>query len=424
MDHFDYRDGRLYAERMALSELAARFGTPQYVYSRAALEQQWHAFDRALGARPHRVCYAVKANSNLAVLDTLARLGSGFDIVSVGELERCLAVGADPAGIVYSGVAKRAEEMGRALEVGIGCFNVESAAELERLAAVAAARGAVAPVALRVNPDVDPATHPYIATGLRESKFGIAIDDAAELFRSAAASPHLAVTGVDCHIGSQLTDVQPFVDALTRVLALCDQLAAEGIAIGHLDLGGGFGIRYRDEQPPAAEDWARAIERVVGDADYEIRIEPGRAIAGNAGVLLTRVDSLKGGPDKTFAIVDAAMNDLIRPALYDAWHDIVAVEPRGGAATRCDIVGPVCESGDFLGQDRELALAAGDLLAVCSAGAYGFVMASNYNSRPRPPEVMVDGAQAHLVRPREALADLWAGESLLPRETDAAAGVR
>ncbi len=424
MDPFDYRDGRLYAEQVALTHLAQRFGTPQYVYSRAALEWQWQAFDRALGARPHRICYAVKANSNLAVLDTLARLSSGFDIVSVGELERCLAVGADPGGIVYSGVAKRAEELDRALEVGIGCFNVESAAELERLEAVAAARALAAPVALRVNPDVDPATHPYIATGLRESKFGIALDDAADLYRRAAESPHLAVTGVDCHIGSQLMDVQPFVDALGRVLALCRQLAAEGIAVGHLDLGGGFGIRYRDESPPAPDAWAEAIARALGDADYEIRIEPGRAITGNAGVLLTRIDTLKPGADKTFAVVDAAMNDLIRPALYDAWHDIVPVEPRAGEAMRCDIVGPVCESGDFLGLDRELAVTAGDLLAVRSAGAYGFAMASNYNSRPRPPEVMVDGAKAHLVRAREALADLWAGESLLPDHADTLAGAR
>lgn len=424
MDQFDYRDGRLHAEHVALTQLAERFGTPQYVYSRAALEQQWQAFDRAFGTRPHRICYAVKANSSLAVLDALARQGSGFDIVSVGELERCLAVGADPHGVVYSGVAKRADEMDRALEVGIGCFNVESAAEIERLEAVAAARGAVAPIALRVNPDVDPATHPYIATGLRASKFGIAIEDAADLYRRIAASPHLAVTGIDCHIGSQLMTVQPFIDALGRVLTLCRQLAAEGIAIGHLDLGGGFGIRYRDEIPPPPSEWAHAIEHALGDADYEVRVEPGRAIAGNAGVLITRVDSIKQGPDKAFAIVDAAMNDLIRPALYDAWHDIVAVEPRPGAPMRCDIVGPVCESGDFLGQDRELALAAGDLVAVRSAGAYGFVMASNYNSRPRPPEVMVDGAEAHLVRAREALADLWAGESLLPTQRDSAAGAR
>lgn len=425
MDPFDYRDGRLCAEAVPLAELAARFGTPQYVYSRAALEHQWQAFDQALAGRPHRICYAVKANSNLAVLDLLARLGSGFDIVSLGELERCLAVDADPAGIVYSGIAKRSDEIERALQAGIGCFNVESAAELERIEQVAAARGAAAPIALRVNPDVDPNTHPYIATGLRESKFGIAIDDAPALYRKAADSPHLAVAGIDCHIGSQLTLVQPFVDALERVAALSEQLARDGIAIGHLDLGGGMGIAYGDETPPAPADWAAAIDRVLGDADCEVRLEPGRAIAGNAGVLVTRVDSLKTGPGKTFAIVDAAMNDFIRPSLYDAWHDIVAVEPRAGDPVRCDVVGPVCESGDFLGHDRDLAIGAGDLLAVRSAGAYGFVMASNYNSRPRPPEIMVDGRQGHLVRPREAVSELWAGETPLPRaQGDAAAGAR
>jgi len=416
MDHFEYRDGLLHAEEIDLRHLGERFGTPLYVYSRATLERHWHAFDRALAGRAHRVCYAVKANGNLAVLDTLARLGSGFDIVSVGELERCLAVGADPRGIVFSGVGKRADEMARALEVGIGCFNVESAGELDRLAEVAASHGVSAAIALRVNPDVDPRTHPYIATGLRESKFGVPVDEALELYRRAAASPHLEVTGVDCHIGSQLTGVQPFVDALERILALCAQLEDEGIGLDHLDLGGGLGIRYRDEKPPEPAEWAAAIDRALGAAQYEIRVEPGRAIAGNAGVLLTRIEYLKSGPARRFAIVDAAMNDLIRPSLYDAWQDIVPVAPRAGEPFACDIVGPVCESGDFLGRDRRLNVAAGDLLAVRSAGAYGFVMASNYNARPRPAEVLVDGRRAHLARAREALSDLWAGEAGLPAE--------
>ena len=414
MDHFAYRDGRLCAEDIELSHVADRFGTPLYVYSRATLERHWHAFDRALSGRPHRVCYAVKANGNLALLDVLARLGSGFDIVSVGELERCLRVGADPARIVFSGVGKRSDEMDRALGAGIGCFNVESAAELDRLGAVAGARGAVAPVAVRVNPDVDPRTHPYIATGLRDSKFGVDVETALELYRRAARSPHLHVAGVDCHIGSQLTEVQPFVDALERVLALCRRLEAEGIEPEHLNLGGGLGIRYRDETPPQPADWAGAIDRALGDAPYSIHVEPGRAIAGNAGVLVTRVEYVKPGHGRRFAIVDAAMNDLIRPALYDAWQEIVPLTRRRAPAEPTDVVGPVCESGDFLGRDRLLAVEPGDLLAVRTAGAYGFVMASNYNARPRPAEVLVDGARAHLARAREALSDLWAGEATLP----------
>ena len=415
MDHFDDRDGHLFAEEVAVAELACRFGTPLYIYSRATLERHWHAFDRALAGRAHRVCYAVKANSNLAVLDVLARLGSGFDIVSQGELERVLAVGADPAGIVFSGVGKRAEEMECALRAGIGCFNVESAAELARLESVAGALGLVAPVSVRVNPDVDARTHPYIATGLRTAKFGVAIADAPALYRRAAASPHLRVVGVDCHIGSQLTSVEPFVDALDRVLALCTDLAAEGITVEHLDLGGGLGVRYRDEQPPHPSAWAAAINERLGDAPYEIRIEPGRAIAANAGILVTRVEYLKRGPERDFAIVDAAMNDLLRPALYDAWVEIVPVAPTAAEAVAAtyDVVGPVCETGDFLGLQRELQLAPGDLLAVRSAGAYGFVMASNYNTRPRPAEVLVDGERAQLVRAREALADLWRGEARL-----------
>lgn len=414
MDHFEYRDGRLHAEDVDVAHLVRRFGTPLYVYARATLERHWQAFDRALAGRRHRVYYAVKANDNLAVLDVLARLGSGFDIVSRGELERVLSVGAAPADVLFSGVGKRAEEIERALAVGIGCFNVESDGELRRIEQIARVHGAVAPIALRVNPDVDPQTHPYVATGLRESKFGIDIAAAPALYREAADSEHLHVTGVDCHIGSQLTSVQPFVDAAERVLALCETLAADGITVGHLDLGGGLGIRYRDEQPPAPDEWAAAIDRALGDVPYEIRIEPGRAIAGNAGILVTRVEYLKQGPAKNFAVVDAAMNDLIRPSLYGAWQEIVPVELRDDPALHWDVVGPVCETGDFLGRDRELAVRTGDLLAVRSAGAYGTVMASNYNSRPRPAEVMVDGSRAHLVRARQALADLWAGESTLP----------
>lgn len=414
MDHFGYRDGRLHAEDVDVAHLVKRFGTPLYIHARATLERHWHAFDRALAGRPHRVYYAVKANDNLAVLDVLARLGSGFDIVSQGELERVLSVGADPGDVLFSGVGKRAEEIERALAVGIGCFNVESEGELRRIEQIARVHGVIAPIALRVNPDVDPQTHPYVATGLRESKFGIDIAAAPALYRLASDSEHLRVTGVDCHIGSQLTSVQPFVDAAERVLALCETLAADGITIEHLDLGGGLGIRYRDERPPEPAEWAAAIDRALGDAPYEIRIEPGRAIAGNAGILVTRVEYLKQGPAKNFAVVDAGMNDLIRPSLYGAWQEIVPVEPRDESALLCDVVGPVCETGDFLGRDRELAVRAGDLLAVRSAGAYSTVMASNYNSRPRPAEVMVDGDRAHLVRARQALADLWAGESTLP----------
>jgi len=420
MDHFEHRDGRLYAEDVDVAHLAARFGTPLFVYARATLERHWHAFDQALAGRPHRVYYAVKANDNLAVLDVLAQLGSGFDIVSVGELERVLTVGAPARDVVFSGVGKRADEIERALAAGIGCFNVESAGELERIAAIARMHGVAAPVALRVNPDVDPRTHPYIATGLRESKFGVDIAEAPALYRRAADSEHLRVTGVDCHIGSQLTSVQPFVDAAERVLRLCETLQADGIEIEHLDLGGGLGIPYRDEQPPAPAEWAAAIDTALGVVPWEIRVEPGRAIAGNAGILVTRVEYLKQGPAKRFAVVDAAMNDLLRPSLYGAWQEIVPVVERDREPVTLDVVGPVCESGDFLGHDRALALEPGDLLAVRSAGAYGTVMASNYNSRPRPAEVMVDGDRAQLVRARQAVSDLWAGESTLPRRATAA----
>ncbi len=415
MDHFDYRDGQLCAEDVPLTAIAARFGTPTYVYSRATVERHWRAFDNALADRPHLICYAVKANSNLALLNLLARLGSGFDIVSAGELERVLAAGGEPAKIVFSGVGKTATEMKRALEIGIRCFNVESVPELERLNEVAADVGVRAPVSLRVNPDVDAGTHPYISTGLKENKFGIDIATAEQAYARAASLPHLDVIGIDCHIGSQLTQVTPFVDALNRVLALVDRLAATGITIRHLDLGGGLGIRYRDERPPAPAEYVVPLLQALGDRKMEIMLEPGRAIVGNAGVLLTRVEYLKHTEHKDFAIIDAAMNDLLRPALYGAWQAIIPVQPRlDQTPRRYDIVGPVCETGDFLGKDRELALEPGDLLAVRSAGAYGFSMSSNYNSRPRAAEIMVDGDQLHVARERESLADLWRGEHVLP----------
>ncbi len=415
MDHFYYHDGQLCAEAVPLADIAARHGTPTFVYSRATLERHWRAFDSALAGRPHLICYAVKANSTLAILNLFARLGSGFDIVSGGELERVLKAGGDPGKIVFSGVGKTAAEMQRALEVGIRCFNVESEPELERLNELAATLGKRAPVSLRVNPDVDAGTHPYISTGLKENKFGIDIAIADAVYARAAALPHLDIVGLDCHIGSQLTQVTPFVDALARVLALQDRLAACGIVIRHLDLGGGLGIRYRDEQPPEPHDYLAPILAALGDRHVEILLEPGRAIVGNAGVLLTRVEYLKHTEHKDFAILDAAMNDLLRPALYGAWQAIIPVQPRLDTPPRVyDLVGPVCETGDFLGKDRELALAPGDLLAVRSAGAYGFSMSSNYNSRPRAAEIMVDGAQIHIVRERETLDDLWRGERVLP----------
>jgi diaminopimelate decarboxylase len=419
MDHFEYRDGVLYGEDVPLAQVAERFGTPCYVYSRATLERHYRAYTEALGGHPHLICYAVKANSNLAVLNLLARLGAGFDIVSQGELERVLAAGGDPAKVVFSGVAKQADEMTRALEVGIKCFNVESLPELERLNAVAASLGKVAPVSLRVNPDVDARTHPYISTGLKANKFGIAIDQAVDVYARAAALPHVNPVGIDCHIGSQLTELSPFLDALDRLLVLLDRLKERGIHIDHLDLGGGLGVPYQGEKPPAPFDYARALlERLSawnGERSLTLLFEPGRSIAANAGVLLTRVEYLKPGETKNFAIVDAGMNDLIRPSLYQAWQAIIPVDTRAPRDTATyDVVGPVCETGDFLGKDRDLAVEAGDLLAVRSSGAYGFVMASNYNSRPRPAEVMVDGDRTHLVRRRERLEDLWAGEALLP----------
>ena len=420
MNPFAFRDGRLHAEAVALDDVAAQVGTPCYVYSRAAIEDRYRAFDCAFGDRPHLVCYAVKANSNLAVLNVLARLGSGFDIVSVGELERVLAAGGKASQIVFSGVGKGEDEMRRALEAGIACFNVESEAELETLSATATSMNTRAPVSLRVNPDVNPATHPYIATGLKESKFGIPIGAAKKAYQRAAALPGIRLTGVDCHIGSQITELDPFVDALERVLTLVGELGEAGIKLEHLDIGGGLGIAYNSEKAPEPKDYVAALLAVLqhhGDRFRHLRLltEPGRAIVGNAGVLLTRVRYLKSGGAREFAIVDAAMNDLLRPALYEAWHDIVpVVQTKNRPSRRVDVVGPVCESGDFLGLDRELPVAAGDLLAIMSAGAYGMVMSSNYNTRPRAAEVMVDGGRFQVVRKREMVEELYSGESVLP----------
>ncbi len=414
MDFFDYKDGRLWVEDVDITACIDEWRTPCYVYSRATFERHWKAFDTALGSQPHLVCYAVKANSNLAVLNILAKLGSGFDIVSLGELERVLKAGGSAEKIVFSGVGKTAEEMRRALDVGIRCFNVESQAELMLLEQVAAEKGVRAPVSLRVNPDVDAKTHPYISTGLKDNKFGIAIEDATDVYQLIADSDHLDVVGVDCHIGSQLTDVKPFVDALDRVLALVDRLAERNIELHHLDLGGGLGIRYQDETPPLPEEQMAALMQRLQGREFEILIEPGRAIAGNAGILLTRVQYTKHNEEKNFAVVDAAMNDLMRPALYQAWQAIIPVVEGSSVPPKVyDVVGPICETGDFLGKARELAIEAGDLLAVMSAGAYGFTMSSNYNSRPRVAEIMVDGSRYQVVRQRETIEQLFENESML-----------
>jgi diaminopimelate decarboxylase len=405
-------DGHLHLEGVALDTLAERFGTPLYVYSRQALESAYQDYARAFAAIPHLICYAVKANSSLAILNVFARLGAGFDIVSGGELARVLAAGGDPGKVVFSGVGKTADEMRAALEARILCFNVESASELYRLNRVAGELGRVAPVSFRVNPDVDPKTHPYISTGLKENKFGVPIDEAAALYRRAASLPNLKITGIDCHIGSQLTDLSPLADAADRVLALVDTLAAEGIALDHIDLGGGVGIRYRDETPPDLAAYGRTLAARFAGRREKLLLEPGRSLVGNAGLLLTRVEYLKPGEDRNFAIVDAAMNDLMRPALYEAYHAIVAVSERPTPARRYDIVGPICETGDFLGFARDLAIEEGDLLALLSAGAYGMSMASNYNSRPRAAEVMVDKNKISLIRERETQDRLMAGEQL------------
>jgi len=413
MDPFSYRDGELFAEELPVAQLAERFGTPLYLYSRDALETHYHAFDDAFGEHPHRVCYAVKANSNLAVLQVLAQAGAGFDIVSGGELERVLRAGGEPRNIVFSGVGKTAGEMADALKVGIHCFNVESAAELELLNLVAGELDRVAPIAIRVNPDVDAQTHPYISTGLKENKFGVDIQKAPALYQRAAELPHIKVLGIDCHIGSQLTRLAPFEDALERVLKLLGDLQALGIEIHHLDLGGGLGVTYQDEAPPARSDYVQALLKHI-PGDLPVHIEPGRSIAANAGLFITQVLFLKPTEHRNFAVVDGAMNDLIRPSLYSAWQEIVPVTPHDADCRDWDIVGPVCETGDFLGKNRALALEAGDYLAVRSAGAYGFVMASNYNSRNRPAEVMVDGDQAFLVRARETVDEQLRLETLLP----------
>ncbi|MGF1613343.1 MAG: diaminopimelate decarboxylase [Gammaproteobacteria bacterium] len=417
METLTYRNDRLFCEDVDLAEVASTYGTPCYIYSRQALEQNWRLFDAALADCDHLICYAVKANSNLAVLNVLARLGSGFDIVSVGELERVLAAGGDPAKVIFSGVGKTDEEMRRALSVGISCFNVESSAELEALHRVACEVGQDAPVALRVNPDVDALSHPYIATGLRENKFGIPLEQAAFLYAKAASMARIVIEGIDCHIGSQLTSLAPIVDALERVLRLTEQLAAGGLRLRHINVGGGLGIRYRDETPPAPLEYVNTVRGLLVGHSLRLVLEPGRAIAGNAGILLTRTLYRKTTSAKHhFAIVDAAMNDLLRVPLYGAWHEIVPVKRRAPdpAAAPLDVVGPVCESADYLGRERPLDIRPGDLMAVRCVGAYGFVMSSNYNSRPRAPEIMVDGHRAHLVRARESVQDLFALESVLP----------
>lgn len=417
MDYFNYQsNGKLFAEELPVETIADTFGTPCYVYSRATLERHWKAFDDAAGEHPHLVCYAVKANSNLAILSVLAKLGSGFDIVSGGELARVLEAGGEPAKVVFSGVGKTEQEIEFALEAGVGCFNVESEPELHRIAQVAERLGKVAKISLRVNPDVDAGTHPYISTGLKENKFGIDIDYAPEVYSQAKAYSSLQIVGVDCHIGSQLTELEPFLDALERVLALIDKLAEQGIEIEHLDVGGGLGVTYDDETPPHPSEYAQALrERLQDRPNLKLVFEPGRAIAANAGILLTKVEFLKPTEAKNFAIVDAAMNDLIRPSLYSAYQKIQEADQSLDRETASyDVVGPVCETGDFLGKNRELAIAAGDLLVVRSAGAYGFCMSSNYNSRPRPAEVLVDGDEAIEIRRRETYADLWKGEVTLP----------
>jgi diaminopimelate decarboxylase len=420
MSHFATRNGLLHAEGVPLDAIADRYGTPCYIYSRAALTAAYDGYRAALAthgvADRSLVCYAVKANSNIAILELFANLGAGFDIVSGGELARVMVAGGDPDKILFSGVGKNRAEMQDALEVGIRCFNIESASELEKLNEVARAHGACAPISLRVNPNVDPKTHPYISTGLKTAKFGVPIEEAPALYRRAAELPGLKVTGIDCHIGSQLLDPAPAAEAAAKVLELADRLAKDGIVVEHLDLGGGKGIRYRDENALSATDYLAPMLKVLAGRREQLLFEPGRSLVGNAGLLLTQVETLKHGAEKNFAVVDAAMNDLMRPALYDAWHDIVKVS-RGdtpGKAKVYDIVGPICESGDFLGQARELALAEGDLLAVMSAGAYGMAMSSNYNTRPRAAEVMVDGDEAHLIRRREKVEELFAGELLLP----------
>ncbi|MBL6988015.1 MAG: diaminopimelate decarboxylase [Methylobacter sp.] len=415
MDYFNYRNGELFAEDIAVQDIIYKYGSPCYIYSRATLERHWTAFDQAFGNQAHLICYAVKANSNIAILNLLSRLGSGFDIVSLGELKRVITAGGEPKKIVFSGVGKREDEILAALKVGIRCFNIEVSGELDRINRLAGQLGVIAPVSFRVNPDVDAQTHPYISTGLKENKFGIEIQQALTEYRRAAAMPNIDVIGIDCHIGSQLTETRPFLDALDKVLDLVTTLEAEGIKLHHLDLGGGLGICYKDEQPPEPAEYIQAILTRLGKTDFEILLEPGRAIVGNAGILVTQVEYLKPTSNKNFAIVDAAMNDLVRPSLYSAWQNIIPINQKNSADESIwDIVGPVCETGDFLGKERSLKIAQGDLLAIRSSGAYGFTMSSNYNSRPRLAELLVDGSSLYVIRERESIAQLWAGEHLLP----------
>ena len=414
MDFFQYKNEQLYVEDLPVKQLAEEFGTPLYIYSRATLERHWHAFDSALGEHPHLICYAVKANSNIGILDVMAKLGSGFDIVSQGELERVLAAGGEASKVVFSGVAKSRAEIMRALEVGIRCFNVESIAELHHINQIAGEMGKVAPISLRVNPDVDAHTHPYISTGLKENKFGVSVDEAREVYKLAATLPHVQITGMDCHIGSQLTELQPFLDATDRLIRLMEQLKEDSITLKHLDLGGGLGVTYTDETPPHPSDYATALLNKLKDyEDLEIILEPGRAIAANAGILVAKVQYLKSNESRNFAITDTGMNDMIRPALYEAYMNIIEIDRTLGREKAIyDVVGPVCETSDFLGKQRELAIAEGDYIAQRSAGAYGASMSSNYNSRPRTAEVLVDGNKAHLIRRRESLSELWALESI------------
>lgn len=415
MDYFNYRGDRLFAEDVAVADIAEQHGTPCFIYSRATLERHYHAYKTALGDAPHLICFAAKANSNLAVLNVLARLGSGFDIVSGGELERVIAAGGDPGKVIFSGLGKTVAEIQQALTLGIHCFNVESEAELDRIDAVAQAMQRRAPVSIRVNPDVDAGTHPYISTGLKENKFGIASEQALDVYRRAATMAGIEIVGIDCHIGSQLTTTEPFLHAIDRLLAMVDQLASEGIQLRHFDMGGGLGVNYDQETPPHPTELMQEVKSRFAGRELTLLVEPGRSIAANAGIFVTRVEFLKCNEHKNFAIVDGAMNDLLRPALYGAWQAIVPVQKKAGATAVYDIVGPVCESADFLGKERALRIEAGDLLAVRTSGAYGFVMSSNYNSRPRAPEIMVDGANVHLVRQREVLADQLKLEALLPQ---------
>ena len=414
MDFFQYKNEQLYVEDLPVKQLAEEFGTPLYIYSRATLERHWHAFDSALGKHPHLICYAVKANSNIGILNVMAKLGSGFDIVSQGELERVLAAGGEASKVVFSGVAKSRAEIMRALEVGIRCFNVESVAELHHINQIAGEMGKVAPISLRVNPDVDAHTHPYISTGLKENKFGVSVDEAREVYKLAATLPHVKITGMDCHIGSQLTELQPFLDATDRLIRLMEQLKEDGITLKHLDLGGGLGVTYTDETPPHPSDYATALlNKLKNYEDLEIILEPGRAIAANAGILLAKVQYLKSNESRNFAITDTGMNDMIRPALYEAYMNIIEIDRTLGREKAIyDVVGPVCETSDFLGKQRKLAIAEGDYIAQRSAGAYGASMSSNYNSRPRTAEVLVDRDKAHLIRRRESLSELWALESI------------